>query len=185
MLPPISRYSNIPALRAVIGRGSCLSASIRSPNHRIDLLGPRGYAGQAWQKGNAPFAPRPHAGSTYFAACLFRPLSGHAQDEGGQYGYAKCRQVASEARRAAPDAQEDRPRFAIAQAPCGGGARSASHRRPPRRAKICAQGILRVAPSNLEDPIEREREHAAALGVWFVYFAFVILGLVWFFLFRL
>ena len=42
-----------------------------------------------------------------------------------------------------------------------------------------------MAPSNPEDPIEREREHAAALGLWFVYFVFVILGSVWFFLFRL
>jgi hypothetical protein len=42
-----------------------------------------------------------------------------------------------------------------------------------------------VAPSNPEDPIECEREHAAALGLWLVYFAFVILGSVWFFLFRL
>lgn len=42
-----------------------------------------------------------------------------------------------------------------------------------------------MAPSNPEDPIEREREHTAALGLWLVYFAFVILGSVWFFLFRL
>jgi len=42
-----------------------------------------------------------------------------------------------------------------------------------------------VASSNPEDPIERDREHAAALGLWLVYFAFVILGSIWFFLFRL
>lgn len=41
-----------------------------------------------------------------------------------------------------------------------------------------------MAPSSPEDPIERDREHAAALGLWLVYFAFVILGSVWFFLFR-
>jgi hypothetical protein len=42
-----------------------------------------------------------------------------------------------------------------------------------------------VAPWNPEDPIDRDREHAASLGLWIVYFAFVILGSVWFFLFRL
>lgn len=42
-----------------------------------------------------------------------------------------------------------------------------------------------MAPSKSEDPIERDREHAASLKLWLVYFAFVILGTVWFFLFRL
>ena len=41
-----------------------------------------------------------------------------------------------------------------------------------------------MSPSNPQDPIEREREHAASLGLWLVYFAFVIVGTVWFILFR-
>lgn len=41
-----------------------------------------------------------------------------------------------------------------------------------------------MAPSNLEDMVEREREHAAAARLWLVYLALVIVGTVWFFLFR-
>lgn len=85
--PPSSRLSADKAISRRFEPSSA-AASIRSPNHRIDLLGPRGTAGQALQNGNASFAPRPHAGSTYFAPCPFRPVSGHAQDEGGQYGFA-------------------------------------------------------------------------------------------------
>ncbi len=42
-----------------------------------------------------------------------------------------------------------------------------------------------MTPSDSDDPIKRDREHAAGLGLWVVYFAFVILGTVWFLLFRL
>jgi len=41
-----------------------------------------------------------------------------------------------------------------------------------------------VEPSNLDDPVERAREHAAALGLWIIYGIFVVLGTIWFLLFR-
>ncbi len=41
-----------------------------------------------------------------------------------------------------------------------------------------------MAPSNPDDPVECEREHAAALGLWLIYLLFVVLGTVWFLMFR-
>lgn len=40
-----------------------------------------------------------------------------------------------------------------------------------------------MAP-DLDDPVERDREHAAAIGFWVIFLAFTILGAIWFMLFR-
>lgn len=41
-----------------------------------------------------------------------------------------------------------------------------------------------VEPSNLDDPVERARERAAAIGFWVIFLAFAVLGTIWFMLFR-
>ena len=40
-----------------------------------------------------------------------------------------------------------------------------------------------MAP-DLDDPVERQRERAAAIGFWIVFLAFAALGTIWFMLFR-
>ncbi|WP_272897627.1 hypothetical protein [Sphingopyxis witflariensis] len=42
-----------------------------------------------------------------------------------------------------------------------------------------------MSPSDIEDPIERDRERAATVGLWIAFVAFAILGSIWFMLFRL
>ncbi|WP_332816671.1 hypothetical protein [Sphingopyxis sp.] len=104
--------------------------------------------------------------------------------EGGRDEYPECRQIARKAGRSSPDAQEVSPRIEVPEIQGRRRLGAASHGRVRRRAKIRSPGVLTVERENSDDPIERDREHAAALGLWFVYFAFVILGTVWFLLFR-
>ena len=40
-----------------------------------------------------------------------------------------------------------------------------------------------MAP-DLDDPVECERERAAAIGFWIIFLAFAVLGTIWFMLFR-
>lgn len=121
----------------------------------------------------------------YFLYGTLRSLSLHTPSHGGRDGYPQCRQIACKARRAPPYTQKGRPYIAVPKAAGRGGACSASHRRISRGADVRAAWILTMSPSDIDDPNERDRERAAAVGLWIAFVAFAILGSIWFMLFRL